>query len=173
MNIVIYFYANGRHRWLYVFNFYPTLIFNLKAKNIFTVANKYVRQDLPLSFFFEMLIKTAWFANATSSFMIIVVPNNGDYWIFFPFLQSAKPDSWKEKLSSNAFARKVISKYIVQGLKCTSREILTIVWRFMLTPFFFAFAVASIFTNCGRSSPLSVWWNGPKFSLQMVGEVDH
>ena len=55
--------------------------------------------------------------------MIIVGPNNGDYGIFFSFLQSAKPDSWKEKLSSNAFARKVISKYTARAWMYMPRDI--------------------------------------------------
>jgi len=170
MNIVIYFYANGRHR-CYMFLSY--LDIQLESKKYF-YSGKYVCYAGTSSSFFFL---KSWSKQHDLPMQHLVswllwYPTMVTIGFFSPFLQSAKPDSWKEKLSSNAFARKVISKYIVQGLKCTSREILTIVWRF-ITPFFFAFAVASIFTNCGRSSPLSVWWNGPKFSLQMVGEVDH
>jgi hypothetical protein len=68
-----------------IYMFLSFLDIQLKSKKYF-YSGKYgcCAGTSSYFFFFEMVIKTAWFANATTSFMIIVGPNNGDNVIFFP-----------------------------------------------------------------------------------------
>jgi len=96
-----------------------------------------------------LVIKIACFAHVTLAFVLIKVgPKNGDYMIC-TFLQGAKPGSWKEKLSSNAFARKVISKYSFRGHMNVRIRNTNYFEAFYANSIIFFCDVASIFTNCG------------------------